>query len=438
MSSCYFYLRSFSRILAIISIVWCSFVCFAQYFRRSADFITSEVCWFISIQYLNTSCLTQMNILSCNHFTMFGLPFYCRFFRTVYLSVVCLCLVRFVSFPYFALYLHFPCSLISCTMHMYMMHLVFRCHQQLNGSTLCTFIFRLVFSPLPWYAYTHFLHFIRQFAAILFFFHVSFFVFVFFFRFDLSTCTHSKWWLKVGEYKNTRTQSTTLPPAYIHKQSAHMNFISFAYSLDVHNLLDAIIMYHKKRIETSNEKMGMECSGKSSFRFESIEISLSKHTHIHTQTHRTIEWMEINTKLMIECWWCTNCLALFLHCTMHIAQVHSYMQICSNTHTDTPTSIKWNEKSNPSIIISGIAKSNHLDTLQYQITKQWLQSRSLWEWIDNRKRISKFFHFHFWVERERENERGFNLNVSFASSISLLSTPKKITSLCEYQANISN
>lgn len=58
-----------------------------------------------------------MNILSCNHFTMFGLPFYCRFFRTVYLSVVCLCLVRFVSFPYFALYLHFPCLLISCTMH---------------------------------------------------------------------------------------------------------------------------------------------------------------------------------------------------------------------------------------------------------------------------------------------------------------------------------
>lgn len=225
MSSCYFYLRSFSRILAIISIVWCSFVCFAQYFRRSADFITSEVCWFISIQYLNTSCLTQMNILSCNHFTMFGLPFYCRFFRTVYLSVVCLCLVRFVSFPYFALYLHFPCLLISCTMHMYMMHLVFRCHQQLNGSTLCTFIFRLVFSPLPWYAYTLFA-FHPTICCNFILFPCLFLRFRIFF--SCSICLHARIWNDGWKLVSTKTHVPNLPlsrpPTFISRVHTWISF----------------------------------------------------------------------------------------------------------------------------------------------------------------------------------------------------------------------
>lgn len=91
---------------------------------------------------------------------------------------------------------------------------------------------------------THILHFIRQFAAISFFFHVSFLFSVAIFHVRLDYMHAFGMMVGSGVKKHVYIHAThTRPPTFI--SSAHMNFIPFAYSLDVHNLLDAIIMQQK-------------------------------------------------------------------------------------------------------------------------------------------------------------------------------------------------
>lgn len=85
----------FSRILAIISFVLCSCDCFVQYF--------SSFCGFIYFQVLLVHFHSIFEY--CNDFTLFV---FSSHFICLLSAVAC-----FVSFPYFTLYLHFSCLLIS-------------------------------------------------------------------------------------------------------------------------------------------------------------------------------------------------------------------------------------------------------------------------------------------------------------------------------------
>lgn len=160
----------------------------------------------------------------------------------------------------------------------YMVHLVFRYHQQLNGSTLLHIHFRFVFSRL-------FIHFSLCFLPDAFLRTILVYTFeIVVVPFWLQFCIQIGGW----EHEDEDEQAK--------KALMHIQMLFRSHVLSMCTIYsDAIIMYRKG--------VRMSIGGFFFSRFQSI-WDFAKYI--------VYEWMKINTKLTIESWCCTNCLA-FLH-----------------------------------------------------------------------------------------------------------------------------